>query len=325
MGNRLLAGIDGGASKTAATLMDCSGKILARVKAGGSAIVGKPSADALVVLRQVVKCLLKTAGCSLSDVRHIGLGLNGVDFDDEQPMQRRDVAAALGIDRKRLILVNDGIVALWGGTAAEKACILQHGSGVTTAWRREYGGEHLFDHLDRGRLFDLRAAARMTVARMIDGRERTTRLKARMLRHLGITDERTYAPILFRNLVKPEKMRTIADMVFDLWNEGDSASTRIVEQALDDYACAAVAMVRQVGARKTDAVFGGGVILHAPLAFMAALGNRMGKLCPQARVMAPVLAPDVGAALMAAHQEGLDVQALYERQAGTGCMTRRRQ
>ena len=55
-------GIDGGGSKTAGTLADDSGAILATCQAGRSSIVGAPSPESCAVLRSVMTQLCDAAG-----------------------------------------------------------------------------------------------------------------------------------------------------------------------------------------------------------------------------------------------------------------------
>ncbi|MBA4388979.1 MAG: hypothetical protein C0404_13440 [Verrucomicrobia bacterium] len=313
----LFIGIDGGASKTAGVIIDKDGKVLARARAGGSAIQERPSAGALSVLNQVAQDLLKKAAAAPDDVCRIGIGLNGVDLDSEIEMQKREIAVALRFREESLDLVNDGIVALWGATAAKKACILQHGSGFTAAWRKSYGGETLFDHLNRGQLFDLRSRAITLVVRMIDGRAKPTRLKNRMLEFLGVAGEEDFAEALFTNRIPVEKRMAVAPLVYELWQKGDPAAAALVEQALEDYACTARAMIGRIGAGRVDAVFGGGVIRLAPPAFVEALKRKMKSCCPGAVVKTPLLDPDVGAALMAGHRAGLVVADLYRASTST--------
>ena len=308
-------GIDGGASKTAGALIGGNGEVLARARTRGSAIVGRPSPESLETLSAVVAELTGKAGAAAHDVARVGIGLNGVDFEDETPMQAAEIACALGMPDGRITLVNDGIAALWGATTAPAAVILQHGSGVTAAYRSEHGREHLFDHLNVGKLFDLRMAAIALVARMIDGRENATSLKKAILEHLGLRFEPEYAEAVFRKHIPLQRQLSVASVVFDQWQNGDPAAVSLVERALEDYARTASAMIRKTACADVDAVFGGGVIAHAPAAVWTALEEKVRARVPAANVRRPALPPEFGAALMAAFLEGMDIGTVFRRMA----------
>ena len=229
----------------------------------------------------------------------------------ETDVQLEGVAKAIGLPQDKVTLVNDGIVALWGACAAESAAIVQHGSGFTAAWRRAYGEETLFDHLNAGGVFDMRHELACAVARMIDGRLDVTPLKEVALAHYGIEDEASFAERLFRGSIPADRRRSTPPLIYRAWLHDDPVAARIVERAADDYAAAASAMVAKVGAPDTHVALGGGVIQQGPDRFRQMIASRIHARYPDATVAAPALLPEYGAALMAAHHVGLDVKELF--------------
>ena len=304
-------GLDGGGSKTAGALVTSAGVVLATASAGPSSIVGKPSPHACRVLRSLVGRLCRDAGLSQARLTGCGIGLSGIDFDDEFETQHSGLAAALQVPRRRLTLVNDGIAALWGATGSPAAVILQHGTGFTAAYRSTYGREALFDHLDAGRCFDLRWAALAAVARMIDGRAKPSALKRALLAAFDIEDESQYAGFVYRRQFSPEQWNRIAPAVFATWADGDRAAVAIVERAAADYASAVGAMIGKAGRGRPDVVFGGGVLTNAPERFWTRLTNAVMRDCPHAAVKRPALPPAIGAAIMAAFAAGHDPRRLF--------------
>src|SRR3954470_2389700 len=117
---KLYLGIDGGYSKTAGVLLTEEGQVLASHRAAGSSIVGAPKPESCAVLSGLVDGLLKHAGAGREDLAFTGLGLNGIDYEDEHPLQHRELAAALKVRPDRFVLVNDGVAALWGSSAEPK-------------------------------------------------------------------------------------------------------------------------------------------------------------------------------------------------------------
>ena len=309
--NELFIGIDGGASKTAAVLMDGRGMPRATHYTRGSAIVGIPKPEACAVLIDTVKTLCRDAGCRPGAVRGFGIGLSGIDFADEIPDQEIAVAAALGIPFAKLKLVNDGIVALWAATAAPRAVLLQHGSGLTSAYRRAHGGETLYDMLDVAKISDVRQGLIALVARMIDGRAAPTPLKQATLAHLQIADERMYAEAIYRNQVPHRLLATTPKLVFGAFERGDPAAEWLVQQGIADYVLMIRAMLARLGPGTAEAIFGGGVIQQAGRTFWKRLAERIRDDGLSARVKPPELAPEWGAAIMAAFHAGHDPQALF--------------
>jgi len=305
-------GIDGGASKTLGVMINDEGRMLASARMGGSAIIGAPCAESRMILASLKQRLCSEARVSPLTITGIGLGLNGIDFVDEFPMQQAELSACLRIDDSRLTLVNDGIAALWGASPAERSVIVQLGTGVTTAYRSGYGQEQLFDHLDAGGIYDLRRALAVLVARMIDGRAAVTPLKAAALAHYRVQDEVTFAELLFRERLPRAQFATGHQVVFMAWLDGDAAATRLVMQAVEDYTCTACAMIARTGTDHCTVAFGGGVIQHAPQAFLALLAEYVHARYPDVDVISPRLSPAHGAALMAAFHHGCNPHALFD-------------
>ncbi len=306
-------GIDGGSSKTAGILLDGDGQVLASHTLEGSAFIGPPDAAARRVLRSLVGKLCRQAKLKVKDIRACGAGLNGVDFADEFAMQRREVAKVLGLPPKRLALVNDGIVALWGASASAAAVILQHGSAFTSAYRAAYGKETLFDHCDVGRGFDLRHEAVVRVARMIDGRLEPTALKRDLLMHFEVKDEAEFHELVYRDKIPYAQRLTTAPFVFRGWQQGDAVARELVEKAAHDYALGVSAMIKRAGVAQACAVFGGGVIAQAPPEFWRLLTNCVHRLQPGASVSQPLMSPEQGAAVLAFHHAGGKAGPYYER------------
>jgi N-acetylglucosamine kinase-like BadF-type ATPase len=307
----LLLGIDGGASKTTGAIIDETGRLLAHAKSGGSAVVGKPNPQSLAVLSELAQSLCERAEISRDAIAHCVIGLNGVDFEDEHPVQHRDVSTAIDLLPVRVSLVNDAIVALWGATGAPAATMVQHGSGFTAAYRGRYGGETLFDHLDVGAVFDMRRGLIAAVARMINGQIEPTPLKAAVLDCFGIQDESEYGEAIFRQRV-PRRLRArTPPLIYRAWLDGDPVAASLVHRACEDYVLAARAMVAKTGSPSPDVAFGGGVIDVAPDEFWDLLAKHLRESHPDLTPARPILAPELGGAVMAGHCVGLSPQELF--------------
>ncbi len=309
----VLLGIDGGGSKTRGVAITSGGKVLARAEAGPSAIFGPPRPEACEALRSVFGSLCAQAGVARTDVARIGLGLNGIDFEDEFAVQHASITEVFGIPSERLILVNDGIVALWGASASPAATILHHGSGITSAYRAAYGQEKLFDHLDTASTFDMRHELFPIIARMINGMIENTPLRAKALAQWGISDESRFPEAVFRRLIPGDRRLSTPLIIYEAWLAGDAVAAGLVLRAADDYALVAKAMIARTSSATAEATFGGGVIACAPPEFWPLLEERVHRYFPSAVVKRPDLPAAFGAAIMAAFHGGVEPEALFRR------------
>ncbi|MBP6876942.1 MAG: hypothetical protein KBC34_02890 [Phenylobacterium sp.] len=312
MSRRLLIGLDSGGAKTAAVLCDETGRVLARVRDIGAAIVGLPDLRFYKVVGRVLARLCEQAKVSLADVERVAMGLSGVDYADEQAEQHRLIAARFGLEG-RLELVNDGLVALWGVSRADAVALFQHGSGVTTAYRAAPGGEAIYDSLDVAEVFDVRRAAFAQTARMIDGRAAPTELKDRVLAHCAVPADR-FAEWAFRDEAARERRMAVAPVVFAAWQAGDPAAAEMIDRAADDYVLTMRVMGERIGA-PFEAAFGGGVITQGGTALQLRLGEMLSRQLPDARLAPVALPPDLGAAVFAAFRAGLDPKPFFAKLA----------
>ena len=305
---RLFIGLDSGGAKTAGALCDEQGRVLARARGPGAAIVGMPDEHFFAVAGACVSDLCAQTGVNLDQVTRVAVGLSGVDYPDEQALQHAAIAERLELNG-RLELVNDGLVALWGVSAAPKVALVQHGSGVTTAYRSDFGGGEIFDSLDAAEIYDIRRAAFALTARMIDGRAAPTPLKERLLAHCGVPAGR-FAEWTFRDPAARAKRFAVSAVVYEAWAEGDAAAEQMVRLAADDYVRAMRAMCERIEA-PFEAAFGGGVIAQGGPAFQALIGKRLAVEAPQARLVPIAMPPELGAAILAGHCCGLDPRQMF--------------
>ncbi|HEY3236216.1 MAG TPA: 6-phosphogluconolactonase, partial [Polyangiaceae bacterium] len=266
------------------------------------------------ILRAVFSDLCRESGVDAEAVTRTAVGLSGIDFEDEMPLQHAGVARWLGIDSARLSLGNDAIVALWGASAEPSAAMVQHGSGFTAAYRRALGEERLFDHLDLGAQFDLRTEVLRYLVRALDGRAQRSGLSHALSLAFGISDAaQADAFLRGRALWTLSSLgahrRMAMPYLWEAWLSGEEAAVSLVEKALDDYALAAKTLAEHSGA--ASVAFGGGLIERAPIGFWKELELRVGRAATGIGTVRAALPPDCGAAIWAAHGAGQDAQELF--------------
>jgi N-acetylglucosamine kinase-like BadF-type ATPase len=306
-----LLGIDTGASKSVAALSDGAG-LLAEVSGPGMMLLGSPTEEQLRVLSGLVAELCSAAGVESDDIVHVGAGMCGVDLPKQWEEQHRALCRGLRLDPRRTTLVNDGVVALWGATLAERATILQQGSAFTSVYRAALGQEQVFDPFDFARLLDVRKEALARVSRMLDGRATRTPLASRVLDHVGVPDGEALVELLADPFGEGWKqLSRVTPVVSAAWLDGDPAATTMLETLATDLAVTVSAMARRIGPGPFEAVFGGGVLRRLAPEFLDLVGARLAELCPEAVVGTVALPPERGALVMAAHYAGLSPHALF--------------
>jgi N-acetylglucosamine kinase-like BadF-type ATPase len=323
MSAMFFVGVDGGASKTAGVLCDSEGQVLARCRKGGCVISAQPSPDSLAALKGMVNELLAHCPGGPKADWHCGLGVSGIDFADQIPGQVQairqamgglgtdtDSADEIGLSPTRLTIVNDGIVALWGASSAGRAGIIQHGSGLTSAFRRELGGEQLYDCLDTSGLCDLRQEAVRVVSRMIDGRCPPSGLMDHLLRHWHVEHPEQFSEMVYRGMIPWQRLWSSVPTVFQCWLAGDAAADALVRKAAEDYARMAQAISDRIGPGAVMAL-GGGVLQQAPPRFWHLMEAELRRFASGTTLRKPALSPEEGAAVMACHHAGADARKLF--------------
>jgi hypothetical protein len=108
-------------------------------------------------------------------------------------------------------------------------------------------------------------------------------------------------------------------VLYQAWEAGDQAAVELLESASADYALMASAAAKRAGgSERWTLCLGGGVLRGAPQALFALTEEKLRRDLPGAVVQSPRLAPEFGAALMAAHAAGRETMELFELLPGSG-------
>ena len=301
---RFVIALDGGATKTDCAVGDTEGRILA------FRATGPVCADAFATgfrercdadwenLVEVTRDALKDAGITATRSDLLVLALNGIDL----PGDEEKVCAAaepLGL-ADRILAANDAIAGLWSASREERCAFISVGSAFTSAGRRTWGEEFLFDHLSQGGPVDIRRVAIHTAVRMLDGRMKRAAFADRLLERSGARDAEELCRLLYAGKLGRDFRQSLPALVFDAEEEGDEAAAEIVEQAGADYGLAARAILRRIGAAGSDvsAIFGGGVFCRSMnMRLLRAAEAVVREEFPEVRVGYPAARPVVGSYL----------------------------
>lgn len=305
-------GIDGGQTKTVGVILSDKGTILAKRTISGMPYNGELHQKCLSELNQLVSSLCDEAHITRESIQHLCGGLCGIDNEKQAIDKRILISKALQLPAQKISLVNDAIIALWAGSKKQSAILLQHGTAFTSAIRKSSNESLLFDSTDIGRIFDIRQELLVLVARMIDGRKKSTSLKDETLSFFNIDDEKEFGFAIDYEVVPLEKQRATVDLIFHSWLNGDLGASELIEKAAEEYGAMITIMLRNCDRDSVDVIMGGGLLNRAPDSFFP-LCQRYIRTEKKIQLCRPVLEPVLGAGLYAMAQEGQSTDKAFQK------------
>ncbi len=319
MPETLLVGVDGGASKTRATVISIEGRILATATVRSSSAYHREPEDAAGVVVAAVRDVLVQAQRS-GPATALGAGLAGAD----DPATRERLIRVLtdaGL-AETIAVDHDAAAALAGGTALEPGIVIIAGTGsiafgVDASSRRARAGGWgpLLD--DEGSGYAVGRAALRAVMRAYDGRGDATVLSDAMIRRFALPSAAALKMAVRGMSI--DEIAAVATLVVDAAREGDTVAGAILTSAGESLAAMVAAVARALDWQRAEfplVTVGGmleaGDLVRRPLtSALRALGSA-GRLIPAQ------FPPEVGGALLAARAAGLDAPALVRQLAAHG-------
>jgi glucosamine kinase len=304
MAEVLLAGVDGGASKTRAVVLSSSGAVLgAATVQSASAYHREPEEAAGIVLAAV----REAAGWAGTPLAAIGAGLAGADDPAIGERLARTITAS-GL--AGLVHVDhDAAAALAGGLGLEPGMVILAGTGsvafgVDTSGRRARAGGWgpLLD--DEGSGYAIGRAVLRAAMRAHDGRGPSTALAHAVQARFALESLAALKATVRGFGI--DQVAAVAPLAVEAARAGDAAAARILERAAAHLAGMVAAVAKALG--HTDAppslVASGGVfeagdlVVRPMMAALDGLGVRV--------ALRPArFPPEIGAALLAAQAAGL--------------------
>jgi N-acetylmuramic acid 6-phosphate etherase len=239
MRGELIAGVDGGGSKTLALVARPDGEVLGRGLAGGSNYIANGVESACEALDEALGQAIQAAGSSPEKIKTICLGLGGADRPEAQEIfhewaDRRFPGAGVEI-------LTDAHLVLAAGTPDGWGVALIAGTG-SIAWGRTPDGRMArcggWGYLlgDEGSGYAIGLASLRAIARAFDGRADPTLLTELAMGHWSLTS----VPDLVRQVHTPGQgnsgIAAFAELVELAEVRGDAVAQTIFRQAGDDLA-----------------------------------------------------------------------------------------
>lgn len=300
MGPHALA-VDGGNTKSLALVATLDGSVRGTGRSGCGDIYASTPEAALIELERAIQQAMSEAGVMADDLATAGFSLAGADWPEDFTFLEAEMRRHVG-PATQMVVVNDSIGALRGGTADGEGVAVVCGTGTAIGarsgdrtWHTSFWGE------DRGALAMGRAALRAMIRAEL-GIDRPTSLAGPALQAMGVG---RVGDLLHAATVRgaPRTLLAgLAPVVLDAADAGEPVATRIVSDAghvLGEYAGAAA---RAVGLadRPHTLVLTGGVFRHQSALLRAGILAAL----PRAWLGADPFEPVVGALFLAL--DGLD-------------------
>ncbi len=294
----LFLGVDGGATKTLAVIVDATGRETGRGIAGSGNQAAVGLERAVASIRGAVAAA-QQAGCD-GMLRAAWIGLAGVDRPGDRDRLLPHLSALANVIR----LTNDAELALTGLDGAVGVAVIAGtgsiavGRDATGKMARSGGWGHIIG--DEGSGYELGRLALKAAARASDGRGPQTALLPAIM-----AEWRLPRPDAMIDRVYPEgdkgEIARLSALVFAAARDGDAVARRIVREAATELALAALAvgeMLAFPGGALPIALAGGMLIHEAD--FRATVLRRLRRRRPVGQV-ALVAEPALSAARAAIH------------------------
>ncbi len=253
MSTRLVIGIDGGGTSTAAWLADDRGHILGKGEAGASNIKAVGMDSGLGALDAAVAQAFADANLPAREVDIACLGLAGFDRpEDIAILERwnRDRSAAF-----HLHVVNDGDLVIAAGTPEGWGIGLIAGTGSIAVGigpdhrkTRAGGWGHLFG--DEGSAYGVAIAGLRLTAHRADGRLRDhateDHLTLRLCEELNVSEPPGLITAVYGRRLDRTTIARLAPLVVEAAQAGDLLAAKVLTQAALDLATTVEAVFRSL-------------------------------------------------------------------------------
>lgn len=244
--SRIIAGIDGGGTRTTLALADRGGRELARRVGPAGLVDPRDPAATAHMLAGLVRDALAEAGIDATPAA-LCAGLAGVGNERERSQVETALAAAGVAERVRI--VTDGAIALDGALGGKAGILVIAGTGSVAYARGEDGtvqrcGGWGMVVGDEGSAWSIGRNGLAAALRAADGRGPATRLLRRFMELLELEDERGIPPWAGR--AEKADVAALAQHVVAAAEEGDAVALQLVEREARELACHAVALARRL-------------------------------------------------------------------------------
>lgn len=308
-------GVDAGASKTHAVVIDEHGHVLGKGMAGnGNHQLGRDAAEQNI--RDACDSALAEAGLSKEDIRFAYFGLAGADLEPDYAILR-PMIGSLGFPRHDIAC--DTMIGMRAGTNRPYGAAIICGTGFNSAARNAAGQELQYggfgfkfgDGYAGGSGLSLLGFR--TVIRAWDGRGPKTQLTPLVLEHMGYASvEAMYEDVLYGKTSIPA---SLVKTVLEAAVAGDAQAISILETEGEEMGNAVCTLIERLGMENEtfDIVYIGSVLNKGnSLILSDAIERIVAKRAPHASCVRLTSDPVAGALMSALEADGQVIGAATE-------------
>lgn len=297
-------GIDGGGTKTAFTIINNQGEILAFQREKGSYYMQIGFEEMHRVLKEGIDKTLTEAGCDFSQIAYTFLGLPAYGEKLEDMAELEEVVSKL-LKNKKYYISND-VEASWAGTLACQAGInLVSGTGTIGYGRDQAGntarasgwGEFCGDE---GSAYWLGKKLISLFGKQADGRMRKTFLYNIVKENFGLKRDFDLITIIHDKLGKKrDEIAKLSLLLYQAASAGDIEALKVFDEAAYEISLTVIALINKLDFDKDKPVmvsYSGGVFKSGKY-ILEPLTKYLRNV--NISLVEPVLEPVIGAALYA--------------------------
>ncbi len=309
---RYILGVDGGASKTHALIVDETGRAVGFGQAGTGNHQVRGLDSATHEVGTAVRMALGQMNLSTDTIDCGYYCLAGADLPEDYIMLQAAVER-LGMSRS-VAIDNDTMAALRAGLSRSWGVVVICGTGFNGAGRAPDGREVRMPGLgpisgDISGGSAMAYDALRAVMRAWDGRGKPTRLREPMLAMFNAPDEEALIAKLYHEEIPHQALLKVVPLVFEMAMVGDEAAADILIRTGTEVGVTANALIRRLDLQSTDieVVLGGSVFKGRGPLLIDTVQQVVHRQAPRARLVQLRHQPVVGAALLALEQAGITV------------------
>lgn len=298
-------GVDGGASKTAALVVDEHGNPLGRGLAGGSNHLRVGIEEATRNIERAVNIAMVEAGIAMKQVEYAYCGVAGSDH----PVHRERVVDSLRIffPRGNFIVDTDARIALTGAIGFGAGIVIISGTGSVAFGRNAAGEEARAGGWgptlgDEGSGYWIAREGLSAIVRAHDGRGFATRMTELLCEDYNMCEPDELPRFVYAATTHVDDIARYGRLVIEAAAVGDVVARDILGRGGSELAECVLAIARRLHMADTEfpVAYVGGAF-HAGDLLLDPMRLRITRDAPGATLAPPRSSPVEGAAMMAMH------------------------
>jgi len=299
---QIVAGVDGGGTKTHAVVLDQDDHVMGEGNAGPSNPLRVGIAVAAAAIRDSLDRACAEARVRKADIVAVEIGLAGARRK-ELRARMEDALRNLGI--REIEVVSDADIALFGATDGEPGVVVIAGTGsvscgINARHRRMRAGGWGPVAGDEGGGSWIARRALHAIGYAADGRGPETSLTAAACAYFHVSTADDLATAIYAPTITNERIAGFAKLVIEAAKAGDRVACEIIREAGRELGIAAAAVIRnlKMEQERFQVAYVGGVFAAGELV-LEPLRQEVIRLASKAYLGPPRYDPAVAAARMA--------------------------